>query len=106
VTLVVQAKVKRGQALRLTVIGSGPDGLLKMTGVPLAGDGVHAGTNYVATVTGTSIRQTNAARGGGRSRARIRIAASRHPMRMMGKAHHPAGPMAVTRGGLAKGSEG
>jgi hypothetical protein len=103
VTLAAQAKVKRGRALRLTVIGGGPDGLAKMTGLPLAGDGVHTGTNYVATITGTNIRQINAARGGGRSRARSRaVAAMHHAARMARKAHHPAGPLALPRGGLAK----
>jgi glucose/arabinose dehydrogenase len=68
VTLAAQAPLKRGQALRLTVIGGGPGGLLKATGGPFAGDGVHAGTSYVAAITGASIRQTNAARGAGRRR--------------------------------------
>jgi hypothetical protein len=93
VTLVAQAKVRRGQALRLTVIGSGPDGIAKMTGLPLAGDRVHAGTDYVATITGASIRQTDAARGGGRSRARSRAIAAAHTEPKI----HPAGPLAVTR---------
>ena len=61
VTLTAKAKVKRRQTLRLTVIGSGPDGIAKVTGLPLAGDGVHIGTNYVATITGRTIKQTNAA---------------------------------------------
>jgi hypothetical protein len=57
VTLVAQAKARRGQALRLTVIGSGPDGLAKVTGLPLAGDGRHSDTNYVATITRGRIKQ-------------------------------------------------
>jgi len=99
VTLATQAPVKRGQALRLTVIGGGPDGLLKATGLPLAGDGVHAGTNYVAAITGASIRQTNAARGARRSRARGRAAPA---ARATSKAHHPAGPLAHVTGGARK----
>lgn len=92
VTLAALAPVKRRQALRLTVIGSGPGGLAKLTGLPLAGDGVHAGTNYVAAITGASIRQTNAARGAARSRA---IAAAHHTARIRPKAHHPTGPLAL-----------
>ena len=53
--------MKRGQALRLTVIAGGPDGIAKATGLPLAGDGVHAGTNYVATIIGRSIRPNHTA---------------------------------------------
>src|SRR6185437_4335760 len=68
VTLTAQAKVKRGQMLRLTVVGSGPDGIAKVTGLPLAGDGVHIGTNYVASITGRTIKQTNAASRKTRSR--------------------------------------
>ena len=99
VTLAALAPVKRGQSLRLTVIGGGPDGLLKITGLPFAGDGVHAGTSYVAAVTGASIRQTDAARGAGRSRARLRAAAAaRRAARATPKAHHPAGPLALAFG--------
>jgi hypothetical protein len=68
VTLVAQAKVRRGQALRLTVIGSGPNGLAKVTGLPLAGDGRHPGTNYVATITGGRITHASAAAGKTRSK--------------------------------------
>ncbi len=91
VTLAAQTTVKRGQALRLTLMG-GTAGLLKITGLPLAGDGVHAGTSYVAAITGTSIRQTDAARVAKRSRAAAEA-------QMPSNAHHPAGPLAsITRG--------
>jgi hypothetical protein len=92
VTLAAQTTVKRGQTLRLTLIGGGTAGLLKITGLPLAGDGVHAGTSYVAAITGTSIRQTDAARVAKRSRA---AAATQRKSNV----DHPAGPLAsITRG--------
>jgi hypothetical protein len=90
VTLVARGKVKRGQALRLTLIGSGPDGIAKVTGLPLAGDGVHAGTNYVATITGGTIKHANAATG----KARGLTAAATRAVRIASKAH-PAGPSAL-----------
>jgi hypothetical protein len=97
VTLTAQARIKRGQALRLTVIGSGPDGIAKVTGVPLAGDGRHPGINYMATIKGRSITHTNAARGGTRGKARSSEAISRHVpaatrARRGASMAHPAGP--------------
>ena len=93
VTLTAQAKVKRGQTLRLTVVGSGPDGIAKVTGLPLAGDGVHIGTNYVATITGRTIKQTNAAS----RKTRSRIAALAARVRLDAPKAHPAGPLALAR---------
>jgi glucose/arabinose dehydrogenase len=69
VTLTARARVRRGQALRLTVVGTGPDGIAKLTGLPLAGDGRHSGTDYVAAIAGGTIRPFKAARGRTRSRA-------------------------------------
>jgi hypothetical protein len=100
VTLAAQAPVKRRQTLRLTVIGSVPDGIVKMTGLPLAGDGVHAGTNYVATITGGTIRQTNKAPG--KTRGKI-VTAAHQGVRMTSKAR-PTGPLALRRDGLEKRS--
>jgi hypothetical protein len=57
VTLTARVKVKPNQALKLTVIGEGPDGIAKVTGLPLAGNHRRPGTNYVATVTGASIKR-------------------------------------------------
>jgi Putative Ig domain len=96
VTLVAGAKVKRGQVLRLTVVGTGPDGLAKVTGLSLAGDRVHVGTNYVAAITGGTIKQTNAAR------SRVRVASSEARRRTVVAPHvvplastvHPSGPLA------------
>jgi hypothetical protein len=93
VTLAAQARVKRGQALRLRVIGSGPDGIAKLTGLPLAGDGVHPGTNYVATITGGSIRHTNSA-----AKSSRRPGAAAVPRaRRMATVSHPAGPAVASR---------
>jgi hypothetical protein len=90
VTLAARGKVKRGQALRLTLIAGGPDGIAKVTGLPLAGDGVHAGTNYVATITGGTIKHANAATG----KAHGLTAAATRAVRIASKAH-PAGPSAL-----------
>ncbi len=80
VTLTARAKVRRGQALRLTVIGGGPDGIAKVTGLPLAGDGRHTGTNYMAAIAGGTIRPINATPGRERSRsARARALARSLP---------------------------
>jgi hypothetical protein len=49
-----------------------------VTGLPLAGDGVHIGTNYVATITGRTIKQTNAAS----RKTRSRIAATAVPFHL------------------------
>jgi hypothetical protein len=99
VTLIARAKARRGQVLRLTVIGSGPDGIAKVTGLLLAGDGRHPGTNYVATIRGQSITHTNAAPSRPRSKAATNRVLSRdvprasHAGRMAPMAH-PTGPAA------------
>ena len=93
VTLAAQTKVRRGQALRLTVIGGGPAGIAKVTGLLLAGDGRHTGTNYIATIIGRSIRQTNAARGAGKTRGRAALGSPerrKSPPKAL-----PAGPLAL-----------
>jgi hypothetical protein len=107
VTLVAQARVRRGQALRLTVIGSGPDGLAKVTGLPLAGDGRHVGTNYEATITGGSIKHTDAAPSkshskAASSRALSRDAAAPHHAPQSASTAHPAGPSALKHGALKR----
>jgi hypothetical protein len=107
VTLVAQRKVRRGQALRLTAIGSGPDGLSKVTGLPLAGDRVHAVTNYVATIKGASIRQTNAAPSGTRSKAASNKALSRYvraasQARRMASMAHAASPATLASRALER----
>ena len=61
-TLTATTKVKLRQTLRLTVIGTGPSGVAKVTGVLLAGTRGRVGTNYVASVSGKSIKQINAGR--------------------------------------------
>jgi hypothetical protein len=58
VTLTAIGKVSLKQALDLTVIGTGAAGIAKITGLPLAGTGGRPGTNYVAIVTGRTIRRT------------------------------------------------
>jgi hypothetical protein len=58
VTLVASAPVKTKQALQLTVIGKGPHGIAKITGLPLAGKRGRPGTNYVARVMGKRIQRT------------------------------------------------
>ena len=50
VTLKVAKKVKLNPALELTVIATGPSGLAKLDGLPLAGGFGQPGTNYVARV--------------------------------------------------------
>jgi len=60
VTLVAQGKPKLNPALQLTVIGAGPGGIAKLTGLHFAGRGGKPGTNYVASVTAKQIKQTNA----------------------------------------------
>jgi hypothetical protein len=58
VTLTALAKVKRNQTLRLTVVGTGPGGVAKITGLLLAGSHKRPGTNYVAVITGKTVKQT------------------------------------------------
>ena len=55
VTLTALAKVKLKQTLELTVIGTAPNGVAKISGVLLAGARKRAGTNYVAIITGKTI---------------------------------------------------
>jgi hypothetical protein len=106
VTLVAQAKVRRGQALRLTVLGGGPDGLAKVTGLPLAGDGRHPGTNYVATIKGGSITHTNVAPSQSHSKAALSRALNRYAVmphaRRSATTAHPAGPSALAHGPLKR----
>jgi hypothetical protein len=99
VTLKARARVRRGQALRLTVIGSGPDGIAEVTGPALAGDGRHPGTDYVAIIRGRSIQPIDAAPSRTRSKAASDEAHSRHVpaashARRMAPTAHPIGPAA------------
>ena len=55
VRLTALAKVKLKQKLELTVIGTAPNGVAKISGVLLAGARKRAGTNYVAFITGKTI---------------------------------------------------
>jgi Putative Ig domain len=55
VTLMALANVKKKQTLQLTVIGTAPNGVAKISGVLLAGVRKRTGTNYVAFVTGKTI---------------------------------------------------
>ena len=55
VTLTALAPVKRKQTLKLTVIGTPPRGVAKITGRPMAGTGKRPGTNYVATISGKTV---------------------------------------------------
>src|SRR5262249_18177577 len=101
VTLMALARVGRGQALRLTVIGSGPGGIAEVTGVLLAGDGRHPGTDYVATIRGRSIKQTDAAPRRPRGRVASHEGLSRHlpgasHSRRIASMAHPTGPAALT----------
>ena len=59
VTLTSTVRVKARQSFKLTVIGTGPDGIANVTGLLMAGVRKRAGTNYVASITGKSIRQIN-----------------------------------------------
>jgi hypothetical protein len=92
VTLTARGGVKRNSALRLTVLGTSPTGVAKLTGLLLAGNGVQAGTNYVATVTAHGIQQTHAAAGGKKAPRAVVAAEAR-----IVKAAHPAGPLARSR---------
>jgi glucose/arabinose dehydrogenase len=56
VTLTALGRVNTKQVLKLTVIGTGPDGVAKVTGLLLAGSRGRSGTNYVATITGNVVR--------------------------------------------------
>jgi hypothetical protein len=60
VTLTAKGKVRLNPALQLTVIGTGSDGIAKADGLLLAGSGGQPGTNYVAAVTATRIKQIQA----------------------------------------------
>jgi hypothetical protein len=57
VRLTALEKVKLKQTLELTVIGSAPNGVAKISGVLLAGVRKRTGTNYVAFVTSKTITQ-------------------------------------------------
>jgi glucose/arabinose dehydrogenase len=59
VTLTSTVRVKARQSFKLTVIGKGPDGIANVTGLLMAGFRKRVGTNYVASITGKSIRQIN-----------------------------------------------
>jgi hypothetical protein len=45
----------------LTVVGTGPGGVTKVTGLLLAGNGLLTGSNYVVIVIGKKIKHTHAA---------------------------------------------
>ncbi len=53
-------KPKAGTVLTLTVVGSGANGIAKLTGLQLAGNGSQSGTNYVATIRGKRLTPTAA----------------------------------------------
>jgi hypothetical protein len=57
VTLKAAKKPTAGAVLTLTVIGTGPAGIAKLTGLQLAGGG-QPGTNYIATIKGKRITPT------------------------------------------------
>ena len=63
VTLKVAKKPKAGTVLTLTVVGSGANGIAKLTGLQLAGSGGQPGTNYVATIRGKRLTPTAAVTG-------------------------------------------
>jgi hypothetical protein len=50
--------VKLRETLELKFIGAGPDGVAKVTGLLFAGDHKHPGTDYVAEISGKTIKQT------------------------------------------------
>ena len=53
-------KPKAGTVLTLTVVGTGTNGIAKLTGLQLAGNGSQSGTNYVATIRGKRLTPTAA----------------------------------------------
>jgi hypothetical protein len=56
VTLTALGSVNSKRLLRLTVIGTGPAGVAKVTGLLLAGSRGRPGTDYVATITGKLVK--------------------------------------------------
>jgi hypothetical protein len=56
VTLTASGKVNSRQVLALTVIGTKPNGVAKVTGQLLAGSRGVSGTNFVATIMGNAIQ--------------------------------------------------
>lgn len=60
VTLKVIGKVSLARPLDFTVVGTGPGGIAKVTGLLLAGSGGQSGTNYTATVTSKKIKSVAA----------------------------------------------
>ena len=57
-TLRARAKVNQKEVLELTVIGTGLGGVAKITGLLLAGDSKQPGTNYVAKISGKTLKRT------------------------------------------------
>jgi hypothetical protein len=55
VSLTAMAHVTRKQTLKLTVIGTPPGGVAKITGRLMAGRGKRSGSDYVATISGKSV---------------------------------------------------
>jgi hypothetical protein len=99
VTLKGPKKVKTSPALTLTVVGTGPNGIAKLDGLLLAGNGRQAGTNYVAKVTGKAVSPTSAVVTNTivvRTAAVVRHSSSL-PHVVAAVSARPAGPMALAR---------
>lgn len=100
VTLKALGRVSLAKPLELTVVGTGPGGVAKVTGQQLDGSG-QPGSDYVATVTGRRIStalavgaQAMTPHGHGRPAARV---THRHARPQVARSHssaHPRGPMA------------
>jgi hypothetical protein len=94
VTLKAQGRVSLQRALHLTVIGTGPDGVAKITGLPLAGSGFEPGTNYVASISAKGIHRTMAVA----SRTIGVVASVAGPLHLT--VPIPTGPLALARRGV------
>jgi ELWxxDGT repeat protein len=94
VTLKVAKKPKAHTGLTLKVVGSGPTGIAKLTGLQLAGSGGQPGTNYVAAIRGKRLTQTAAVTG---NSIVVRTERPAHALARLGSASGgPGGPLAVT----------
>jgi hypothetical protein len=103
VTLKLAKKPKAGTVLTLTVVGSGPNGIAKLTGLQLAGSGGKSGTNYVATIKGKKLSPTAAVTA---NTIVVRTARPAHALVQHGSAapevKHPGGPLSVSRAAGAR----
>jgi ELWxxDGT repeat protein len=108
VTLKLAKKPPASAVITLTVVGSGPGGIAKLTGLQLAGNG-QPGTNYVATIKGKKLSPTAAVSGNTivvrtarASHALVRHGSDAPAVKPASPAGGPGGPLAVSRAAGAR----